>query len=183
MRASALIPGGMTPAALAGALLAVALAAGCQQSDVPRPTGQQQQQPATAVASPPAPAAQTAAASPAAPAGGAQTAQAPAGGQAAGGGPVPSSPESIQRGKQLFTQNCATCHGESGKGDGPAAAALNPKPANLAAGQFKQGGEPQQIFQTVTNGVPGTAMVGWATIPEQGRWDLVNYVRSLSGQK
>jgi mono/diheme cytochrome c family protein len=183
MRASACIPGGMTPAALAGALLGVALAAGCQQSDVPRPTGQQQQQPATAVASPTAPAAQTAAASPAAPpagaapAGGGQTAQAPAGGQ------VPSSPESIQRGKQLFTQNCATCHGESGKGDGPAAAALNPKPQNLTDNEWKHGGEPQQIFQTVTNGVPGTAMVGWATIPEQGRWDLVNYVRSLSGQK
>lgn len=36
-----------------------------------------------------------------------------------------------QAGKAIFTQNCVMCHGIAGKGDGPAAAGLNPKPANF----------------------------------------------------
>jgi mono/diheme cytochrome c family protein len=40
-------------------------------------------------------------------------------------------------GAKVFKMYCETCHGSGGKGDGPAAAALNPKPANFAAGAFK----------------------------------------------
>jgi mono/diheme cytochrome c family protein len=97
--------------------------------------------------------------------------------------PVAASPESVAAGKALFQQNCSTCHGNEGKGDGPAAPALNPKPANLAAGQLKHGSSEAEIYNTITKGVPGTAMVGWASIPEKDRWNLVNYVKSLSAKK
>lgn len=97
--------------------------------------------------------------------------------------PVKPTPESIAAGKALFQQNCAMCHGNEGKGDGAAAAALNPKPANLAAGQFKYGGSDAEIFKTISNGVPGTAMVSWSSIPEKDRWNLVNYIKSLSKKK
>ena len=40
--------------------------------------------------------------------------------------------ETLNAGKRLFNANCASCHGESGRGDGPAAAGLNPRPANIA---------------------------------------------------
>jgi mono/diheme cytochrome c family protein len=187
------LPGRGAAALAAFAVLGTGLAAGCQQSDVPRPGAQAQASPglsapasagtpAAPVLEVPSPAAgQQTAQAPAAPAGGQPPAAQPAG--AAGGGAVPSSPESIQRGQQLFAQNCASCHGPQGKGDGPAAVALNPKPADLTDAEWKHGGSPQQIYSVITNGVPGTAMVPWASIPEQGRWDLTNYVKSLSGGK
>jgi high-affinity iron transporter len=164
---------GRVAALMASALLGGGLAAGCSQGESPAPGGQAASSPAAA-ASPSAPAAAespaaaTAEASPAA--GGTQTAAAPTGGGAA------------ERGQQLFAQNCATCHGPSGKGDGPAAAALNPKPQDLTDDQWKHGGSPEQIFQTITNGVPGTAMVSWSSLPEADRKALVAYVQSLQGK-
>lgn len=93
--------------------------------------------------------------------------------------PVKSTPESIAAGKTAFEQNCAMCHGSGGKGDGAAAAALNPKPADLTVGKLKHGGTDAEIFKTITGGVPGTAMVGWSSIPEKERWNLVNFIQSL----
>ena len=45
--------------------------------------------------------------------------------------PVAKTADSIQQGKALFAEHCASCHGAFGEGDGPAAAQLTPKPANL----------------------------------------------------
>ena len=50
-------------------------------------------------------------------------------------------------GAQVYKLYCVTCHGAEGKGDGLAAASLNPKPANFAAGAFK--------YDTDGNGAPG----------------------------
>ena len=46
--------------------------------------------------------------------------------------PVPKDAAAIERGKKLYEQFCANCHGKNGQGDGPLATALTPKPANLA---------------------------------------------------
>ncbi len=98
--------------------------------------------------------------------------------------PVKPTPDSIAAGKAVFQQSCSMCHGDQGKGDGPAAAALNPKPADLTMpGKFHHGSSDGQIFNTITNGVPGTPMVGWSTLPEKDRWNLVNYIKSLSAKK
>jgi mono/diheme cytochrome c family protein len=97
--------------------------------------------------------------------------------------PVKPTPESIAAGKAVFQQSCTVCHGPEGKGDGPAAVALNPKPTNLTAGKFHHGGSDAELFKSISNGVPGTSMVGWASLPEKDRWNLVNYVKSLSGKK
>ena len=97
--------------------------------------------------------------------------------------PVKPTKESIAAGKAMFQQTCASCHGMEGKGDGPAAVALNPKPANFTKGQFKHGDTDAAIFKTISTGVPGTGMVGWSSIPEKDRWNLVNYIKSLGPKK
>ncbi|MCC7386542.1 MAG: cytochrome c [Deltaproteobacteria bacterium] len=87
--------------------------------------------------------------------------------------------EALEKGKAVFTTNCAACHGETGAGDGPAGLVLNPRPRNFAKDPFKQGTKPEQVFKTITEGVPGTVMVGWPQLPEEDRWALAHYVREL----
>ena len=82
--------------------------------------------------------------------------------------------------KKTIETNCVSCHGASGKGDGPAAAALPPpKPANWtsAAVQSHSDGE---IFWKISNG--RGAMPPWKHLPEQERWEIVNYIRTLKGK-
>lgn len=81
-------------------------------------------------------------------------------------------------GKELFAQQCATCHGASGHGDGAAAAALNPKPRNFTqdAG-WKNGRKPSQIFGTLTKGLGG--MPSFGSLPQDDRWALAHYVITL----
>lgn len=90
------------------------------------------------------------------------------------------SAESLAKGKNLFGQNCATCHGPAGLGDGPAAAALNPKPRNFtAADGWKNGRKVTQIFKTLTLGIPGSPMPAFAGIAAEDRFALAHYVQSL----
>lgn len=79
--------------------------------------------------------------------------------------------------KKVAEQNCVTCHGAGGKGDGPAAAALPPpKPADWTSS--KVGSETDgELFWKISNG--RGAMPPWKHLPEDQRWALVNYIRSL----
>ncbi len=88
-------------------------------------------------------------------------------------------PELVQKGKASFEMNCASCHGPAGGGDGAAAAALDPKPRNLATAPFKGGAKPAQIFDTLGKGVPGTAMIAFTHLPEDERWALAYHVAGL----
>lgn len=91
-----------------------------------------------------------------------------------------SSPELIAKGKNLFAVNCASCHGPSGLGDGPAAAALNPKPRNFNEGYWRYGGGVARVVQTISVGSPGTAMAAFTVIPLEDRFALAHYVRSFA---
>jgi len=86
----------------------------------------------------------------------------------------------VAQGKTLFAVNCASCHGTGGKGDGPAAAALNPKPRNFTETYWRYGGGPARIVQTITNGSPGTAMAAFPSIPLEERFAIAHYVRTLN---
>lgn len=89
-------------------------------------------------------------------------------------------PEILAHGKAIFQQQCVSCHGPEGKGDGPAAAALVPHPRNFtSAAGWGNGRKPSQIFKTLKEGRPGTGMASFATIPAEDRWTLAHYVASL----
>jgi mono/diheme cytochrome c family protein len=93
------------------------------------------------------------------------------------------------RGRDLFQRGvgCASCHGMSGKGDGPAAAGLvdaweRPAPApDLTRGDltFKTGSRPEDLYRVLALGMAGTPMPSFASLPEKDRRDLVAHVRSL----
>jgi mono/diheme cytochrome c family protein len=87
---------------------------------------------------------------------------------------------SVAAGKKSAETNCVTCHGASGKGDGVAAAALTPKPADWTSAKVKNDSD-GTLFCKVSNG--RGPMPPWKHLPDKERWDLVNYIRSLGGAK
>jgi len=96
---------------------------------------------------------------------------------------VPSTPKSIADGTSLYNRSCASCHGRTGAGDGPAAKQLNPPPSNLIDAEWKHGPSDGEIFAVVRNGIPKTAMKGFASkMTEHEIWDIINYIRSIGPQ-
>jgi caa(3)-type oxidase subunit IV len=94
-----------------------------------------------------------------------------------------STPELIAHGKELFQVQCIACHGPEGKGDGPAAAALNPHPRNFTSAEgWVNGRKHTMVFKTLKEGVSGSGMASFATLPTDDRWALDAYVLSLGPQ-
>ncbi len=91
-----------------------------------------------------------------------------------------SHPQLVAQGLQVYRTYCATCHGSKGLGDGPAGRGLTPPPRNLVKGQWEKGGNSIQLYQTLTQGIAGTAMAGFAYLSSIDRWALVHYIRSIT---
>jgi putative copper resistance protein D len=91
---------------------------------------------------------------------------------------IPYHATSIAEGKALFAAHCAVCHGAQGAGDGPAAAALQPRPPDLRAHHvaLHTAGD---IFWWITHGLPPMPAFGQRLDPEE-RWHLVNFLRALA---
>jgi high-affinity iron transporter len=95
----------------------------------------------------------------------------------------PSSTDLLQSGKTLFEKICAACHGVTGEGNGPVAFSLKSPPRNFTKDPFKAGDSVEQIFSTVTNGLPDTYMYGYPMLPEYDRWGVAYYVRGFRPTK
>ena len=96
--------------------------------------------------------------------------------------PVVADIESIARGEEVYRKTCITCHGVSGLGDGSASNELEVNPANLTS-ELTQEKTDGEIFDTITNGRQGTPMPAWkGGISPEDRWNLVNYIRTLTGK-
>lgn len=101
--------------------------------------------------------------------------------------PTPDTPETVARGRQLFGQNCALCHGPQGKGDGALAPTLFPRPVNLQLHVPQHA--PGELLYWISSGIPGTSMPAWADVdPATGkprlsdddRWAIIRYLQALA---
>jgi mono/diheme cytochrome c family protein len=90
------------------------------------------------------------------------------------------SPDLLAAGKTLYVKGCAQCHGPNGEGDGPSAPGLNPAPRNFTRPTgWKNGVELAAIYKTISEGVPGSAMVPFDYLRSAQRMALVHYLQSL----
>lgn len=91
--------------------------------------------------------------------------------------PMAKDPKAVQKGQKVFSSLCWTCHGMSGKGDGPAAEGLKVHPADLgsAAVQAQTNGA---IYWKITHGRGEMASYEQVITREQ-RWAVVHYLRTL----
>jgi high-affinity iron transporter len=97
----------------------------------------------------------------------------------------PSTPKLLERGKVVYETEggCAACHGVTGEGNGPVSFALKPPPRNFTKDPFKGGDSVEQVFATITNGLPKTSMAGFPKITEADRWALAHYVLTFRPRK
>jgi mono/diheme cytochrome c family protein len=104
--------------------------------------------------------------------------------------PLPSTPDNLAKGKELFNANCAPCHGTTGAGDGPAAASLNPKPADFQTPIHAKLPDGYWFWRLSAGGTVapfkdvGSAMPPWeGALNEQQRWLVILYEHTFSEHK
>ena len=96
--------------------------------------------------------------------------------------PVSADQASFERGGVIYIENCASCHGDGGMGDGPAGTSLNPAPSPVAHTSLMMGDD--YLFWRISEGGLGdpfnSAMPIWKnSLSEDARWDVINYMRAL----
>jgi high-affinity iron transporter len=79
----------------------------------------------------------------------------------------------------VFDAQCSSCHGASGRGDGPTAKGMDPAPANFHDGERMRQRSVYGLYNTITLGVGGTRMQGFRALSDDQRWALAFYVASL----
>jgi len=93
----------------------------------------------------------------------------------------PAREPSLSNGGRLYAASCATCHGTGGRGDGVAAAGLNPPPADLTNPATLASSTPLDFYRKITHGVPATAMPSYGELlSKEERWDVVAHVFALT---
>jgi mono/diheme cytochrome c family protein len=92
--------------------------------------------------------------------------------------PIPVDEVSVERGRILYSVNCAMCHGATGEGNGVVGGALINPPANLT-GEVTQSKSDGTLFLTLSNGIEGKMPALNENLSVRDRWDLVNYMRTL----
>jgi cytochrome c oxidase cbb3-type subunit 3 len=89
----------------------------------------------------------------------------------------------VEKGKRLYDSRCAFCHGNSGAGNGPAGAALKPKPTDFTRAEYWKSTSPEAIKAAIQNGKPNTAMLAFKNaLSTEELDDLVAYMRTFAPQ-
>lgn len=98
---------------------------------------------------------------------------------------APTDSASVAAGAKIFAQYCETCHGKTGKGDGPTGKSLNPHPRNFTKpSEFKSKND-EEAFKVINKGGASMGlsplMVAWGSVlKEQQIWQVLAYVRSFA---
>jgi mono/diheme cytochrome c family protein len=101
---------------------------------------------------------------------------------------VSSSSEVLNSGKKVYDQQCAPCHGLDGRGEGTAAYLLYPRPRDFVGSQYRlvstweRVPTDEDLYYTISRGIPGSAMPSWSHLPEESRWALVHYIKSFAAK-
>lgn len=92
-----------------------------------------------------------------------------------------------ERGRRLYLEHCAVCHGRTGDGEGPEANRLSVPPRDLTRGLYEYRSTPSgalpldaDLFRTLSRGIPGTAMIPQTYLSRDQRWTVIQYIKSLS---
>jgi len=97
--------------------------------------------------------------------------------------PIPRAPKTlpdIGRGKALYAAQCASCHGINGSGDGTLAATLEPKPIAFTDAERARERSVMALYQVISQGVEGTSMASYSSLPDSDRWALAFFVGTMS---
>src|SRR5690606_13554796 len=100
--------------------------------------------------------------------------------------PVPRGPgqaPDLSGAAALYQQNCASCHGATGGGDGPISAGMDPPPIDFTDLERARQRSVFALQQVIEQGLEGTTMVSYAHLPEEQRWALAFYVGQLAFPK
>lgn len=90
------------------------------------------------------------------------------------------SSEARARGRALFLQHCALCHGEGADGRGLRREGLSKAPADFTDPAWRQRATPRRIYHAIREGVAGTPMPSWKALEPSEAWDLVAFLLGLS---
>jgi mono/diheme cytochrome c family protein len=96
--------------------------------------------------------------------------------------PLETDADAVEAGKAVYEANCVSCHGESGRGDGPAGASLSPKPGDLT--EVAANDSVDRIYWRVSEGGMmepfNSSMPAWkGVLSEDERWQVVSFVKTL----
>lgn len=85
----------------------------------------------------------------------------------------------VQKGAVIYARYCEECHGPEGRGDGPKAPFLSPRPGNFVSAATSVKSD-EELLQIIENGIPRTAMRGWKDLlSKEDRLNVLAYIRSL----
>jgi mono/diheme cytochrome c family protein len=91
------------------------------------------------------------------------------------------SPAARERGRRLFAQHCALCHGVAADGRGARREGMSRPPADLTDPAWRQRTSARRAYFSIREGAPGTAMPAWRSLTPEETWDLVAYVLPAGG--
>jgi mono/diheme cytochrome c family protein len=91
--------------------------------------------------------------------------------------------EARERGRRLFLQHCALCHGERADGRGVRREGLSTPPRDFTSAEWRERFSPRRTFWVLREGKPSTAMPSFRALPDGDLWDLTAYVLSVSEVK
>ena len=96
--------------------------------------------------------------------------------------PVPLDANSVAQGKAVYIRECLSCHGNSGRGDGPQAKDLEKSPGNLTNAEMMNPHTDGDLFWKITEG--NKPMPSYKkTLSDDERWQVVHYIRGLASKK